>query len=104
MSPALWRVAHSYAEHLAATRTLTENPDLSAVVSRVCPSWTAIGENSAYVDGGSHRLMRAYMHSRPHRINILNRHYTEVGIATVRVRRHGTVRQWDVMDFGNHCR
>jgi uncharacterized protein YkwD len=43
------------------------------------------------------------MHSPPHRANILDKHYTVLGIATVSVTRNGVTTQWNVMDFANHC-
>jgi uncharacterized protein YkwD len=100
----LWKIAHRWAKHLAATGVLAHNPNLAKQITRVCPNWTAIGENVGVVYGTSvDTLFQAYMHSPEHRANILNRHYRQVGIATVKVTVNGQVQQWDVMDFGNHC-
>jgi uncharacterized protein YkwD len=98
------RVAHRWAAHLAATGYLEHNPNLVAEVTRACPNWTTIGENVG-VSGGHNatRLFSAYMHSPPHRANILDKHYTVLGIATVSVTRNGETTQWNVMDFANHC-
>ncbi len=100
----LHHVARLWARHLAATGVLEHNPALVADVSRVCPNWTALGENVG-VEGGSNagELFSAYMHSPPHRANILDSSYTVVGIATVTVTWHGQQTQWNVMDFANHC-
>jgi uncharacterized protein YkwD len=104
MNHRLWKVAHAWAKHLAATGVLEHNPKLAPDLGKACPDWTAIGENVGVVYGGSvNELFQAYMHSPPHRANILDKHYSQVGIATVKVTRNGQVEQWDVMDFGNHC-
>jgi uncharacterized protein YkwD len=104
MNPRLWRVAHAWAKHLAATGVLEHNPNLVPELGKACPKWTAIGENVGVVyDESLDQLFQAYMHSPPHRANILDKRYSEVGFATVKVTRNGQVQQWDVMDFANHC-
>jgi len=102
----LWRISHAYAEHLAATGQLVHNPNLESEVSRACPDWTSLGENIGVSTGGgsgAHQMFEAYMHSPPHRANLLDSSYRQVGIATVKVTRHGKVQKWNVMDFANHC-
>ena len=98
------RIAHRWAEHLASTGYLEHNPNLVAEVTRACPHWTTLGENVG-VSGGTDagRLFSAYMHSPPHRANILDKQYTVLGIATVSVTQNGETTQWNVMDFANHC-
>lgn len=104
MSHPLWRIAHAYAEHMARTGELIHNPALEREVTKVCPNWTALGENIGKHGGNDPRSMfKAYMHSAPHRANLLDGSYREVGVATVRVTRHHHVEQWNVMDFANHC-
>ncbi|MBV9485322.1 MAG: CAP domain-containing protein [Frankiaceae bacterium] len=104
MNHKLWVIAHAWAKHLAKTGTLAHNPRLSQRISKVCPHWTAIGENVGMVTGtDANTLFQAYMRSPEHRANILSRHYRQVGIATVKTTVNGQVVQWDVMDFGNHC-
>jgi uncharacterized protein YkwD len=104
MNHKLWKVAHAWAIHLAKTGVLAHNPNLTGQISKRCPAWTAIGENVGVVYGDSvDQLFQAYMNSPEHRANILDKHYRQVGIATVKVVRDGEVEQWDVMDFGNHC-
>lgn len=104
MNHRLWVVAHRYAKHLARTHQLVHNPKLEQQASKACPNWTDIGENIAETGGGhSLGLFSAYMHSAPHRANLLDTHYAEVGIASVRTTVNGVVEQWNVMDFGNHC-
>jgi uncharacterized protein YkwD len=104
MSRKLWTVAHGWAEHMARTGQLAHNPQLESEITTKCPDWTNIGENVGVVyDASGKQLFQAYMHSPVHRANILDDRYRQVGIATVRVVRHGRVEEWDVMDFGNHC-
>jgi hypothetical protein len=79
MSADLVRVAHAWAEHMASTGVLRHNPRLRAQV----PNWWVVGENVG--DGPDMAdLAQAFWNSPEHRANILNRHYTDVGISTVR--------------------
>jgi uncharacterized protein YkwD len=104
MNQKLHTIALAWAEHLAKTQHLKHNPRLASEVTKQCPRWTAIGENIGIAySRNPRRLFRAYMNSPDHRANILDKRYTQVGIATVEVHRHGQLRQYDVMDFGNHC-
>jgi uncharacterized protein YkwD len=104
MNHKLWKVAHKWAEHLAATGTLAHDPKLTKNVTKACPQWTDTGENVGMVYGETaDQLFQAYMADPPHRANILNKSYRQVGIATVKVERNGESQEWDVMDFANHC-
>jgi uncharacterized protein YkwD len=104
MNDKLWKVAHAWAQHMAHTGNLVHNPHLQGKLSRKCPQWSQIGENIAYAMNRSNkRMFRAYMHSPEHRANILNRHYHQVGIASVKVVRHHQVEEWNVMDFADRC-
>jgi uncharacterized protein YkwD len=104
MNTKLWKIAHAWAAHLAKTGVLEHNPKLVHDVGRSCPNWRSTGENVGVTYGTSvGQLFQAYMHSPPHRANILDKRYSEVGIATVQVVHNGLVEQWDVMDFGNRC-
>jgi uncharacterized protein YkwD len=104
MNDKLWVIAHAWAKHLSKVGTLSHNPNLAKRVTKVCPNWTSIGENVGTVTGGhATTLFQAYMHSPSHRANILDKRYTQVGIATVKTKVNGEVVEWDVMDFGNHC-
>ncbi|HTR71176.1 MAG TPA: CAP domain-containing protein [Mycobacteriales bacterium] len=104
MNHKLWKIAHAWAKHLSKTGTLEHNAALVQDVTAACPHWTAVGENVGVTYGeNEHHMFEAYMHSPPHRANILDKHYRQVGIATVRVVRHGQTEQWNVMDFGNRC-
>jgi hypothetical protein len=79
MSADLVRVAHSWALEMARTGVLRHNPRLRSQV----PNWWVVGENVG--DGPDMAdLARAFWHSPEHRANILNRHYSDVGISTVR--------------------
>lgn len=98
------RIARGWANHLASTGYLAHNPNLVAQITRACPHWTSLGENVG-VEGGTSpaQMFSAYMNSPPHRANILDAHYTILGIATVSVTQDGATTQWNVMDFANHC-
>ena len=104
MNNKLWKIAHAWAQHMARTGTLQHNPRLQTKISRKCPRWHHFGENVAYtLNRGNKRMFRAYMHSPGHRANILDHHFHQVGIATVKVVHHHDVKEWNVMDFADRC-
>lgn len=77
-------VAHGWAAHMAATGTLAHNPALSSAVT----GWHAVGENVG--DGPSITdLDAAFWASAPHRANILDPTYDDVGAGAVR--RNGVI-------------
>lgn len=101
----LYKIAHKWAEHMAATQNLEHNPN--AVVGKrliftKCPHSTMAAENVGWQGHTDARaLFKLYMHEPYHRANILQPKHRDVGIATVR---SGDGREWNVQDFGNHCR
>jgi uncharacterized protein YkwD len=71
-------VADAQARRMANRSVLYHNPHLASDVK----NWRWFGENVGY--GPSARAIhRAFMRSAPHKANILDRHYTEVGIGVV---------------------
>ena len=79
MSADLVRVAHAWALEMARTGVLRHNPRLRSQV----PNWWEVGENVG--DGPDMAdLAQAFWNSPEHRANILDRHYTDVGISVVR--------------------
>jgi len=72
-------VARRWAAHMAAHHQLAHNPSFT---SQVC-CWSHVGENVG-VGPSVSAIQRAFMASSPHRANILNSGYTQVGIGTAR--------------------
>jgi hypothetical protein len=71
-------VAQAHSAQMAATGTLYHTPDLATQVT----NWTALGENVG--EGPSvQSIADAFYASAPHRANILNTSYTQVGVGTV---------------------
>jgi uncharacterized protein YkwD len=71
-------VARAQAQRMATKSLLYHNPNLTTNVK----NWRWVGENVGYgPDAAS--VHSAFMHSAPHKANILDRDYTEVGIGTV---------------------
>ena len=72
-------VAAGWAAHMAATDYLAHNPRLGSEVG----NWQAVGEN---VGKGSSisEIGAAFWASAPHRANILDRSYDQVGVGAVR--------------------
>lgn len=90
LSADLTRVAQSWSARMAASRVLQHNPALTSQIG----NWQSIGENVG--DGPDLRdLADAFWASAEHRDNILDPHYTQVGIAAV-VANH---RIWITVDF-----
>ena len=75
---ALTRVARQQARRMADTETLYHNTNLTSDVR----NWRFVGENVGYGPDSS-TIHAAFMSSTPHRANILDRDYTQVGVGAV---------------------
>ncbi len=71
----LSRIALRHAQQMARSNSLHHNPGLTRQVT----NWNAVAENVG-VGGNVSTLHRAFMRSRSHRANILDRQYTEIGV------------------------
>lgn len=71
-------VARAQATRMADSGTLFHNPNLTTDVT----NWRWVGENVGYGPDAL-TVHVAFMQSAPHRANILDRDYTEVGIGAV---------------------
>jgi uncharacterized protein YkwD len=86
----LTSIAQGWADHMSQTGRLKHNPNLTRAVR----NWQAVGENVG--DGPTiDDLDKAFWASPPHRANILDRTYTDVGIGCIR--RDGRI--WITVDF-----
>lgn len=68
-------VARRWAQHMAATGLLQHNPSLATQVT----GWRYVGENVGYGPSDV-SIETAFMASPPHRANILDHDFTQVGI------------------------
>ena len=73
----LTAVAQGWANHLAAAAELSHNPALRTQVT----NWNVLGENVG-VAGDIPTVQAAFMASAPHKANILNTSYTQMGVAS----------------------
>lgn len=80
VSSALTGAAERWAATMARQNTLAHNPDLAGEVS----GWHYLGENVG-VGYSVSSLESAFWNSAEHRSNILDPHYTRVGVAVVDV-------------------
>lgn len=71
-------VAASWTQRMASSGTLAHNPSLASQVT----GYRYVGENVGYGPDAA-TIHRAFMDSASHRANILDRDYTEVGVAVV---------------------
>lgn len=74
-SPALTLVARRWAQSMARSNRLAHNPRVTSQVR----GWRYLGENVG-VGGTEPTLHSAFMHSAPHRANVLSTRYTYVGV------------------------
>jgi hypothetical protein len=72
-------VARNQARRMASSTRLYHNPRLTSEVR----NWRWVGENVGYGPDVA-AVHRAFMNSAPHRRNILDRDYTEIGVGVVR--------------------
>lgn len=89
-------VAQAWANHLAAANVLSHNGALRSQVS----NWTYLGENVGF-GADVPTVQQAFMNSPEHRSNILNSHYTLMGVgsATSTYPSCGCQVVWLVVDF-----
>ena len=90
VSSQLTSVAQGQANRMAAQQKLYHNPGLASQVT----SWKYVGENVGYGPDVS-TLFSAFMHSAPHKANILDHDFTQIGVGAVTV--NGTI--WVSMVF-----
>jgi uncharacterized protein YkwD len=97
--PGTTDVARHWSWKLARAQALSHNPALVPKLERHGSSqWTEIEENVGYGPVTSPDvLFEAYMHSAPHRANILGKHVSEVGIGVVQRGSYA----WNTVDFVN---
>jgi uncharacterized protein YkwD len=86
----LTSVARAWAQRMASSNTLKHNPNLTSQVK----GWRYVGENVG-VGGDVASLHRAFMDSAPHKANILDRDYTQIGVGVAM----GNGRMWVVEVF-----
>jgi hypothetical protein len=77
VSADLVRVAQSWSDEMARSGLLRHNPRLESDV----PNWWSVGENVG-MGPDMPDIEQAFWNSPDHRANILDAHYTDVGIAT----------------------
>jgi uncharacterized protein YkwD len=92
----LTAVAQAWANHLAAANALSHNGQLRVQVT----DWSVLGENVG-VAGDIPTVQAAFMASAPHKANILNTSYTQMGVASATSIYPGCGCQvlWVVIDF-----
>lgn len=70
-------VARRHAQRMAASGAIYHNPKLGSEVS----GWQAVGENVG-MGGSASSIHQAFMNSAPHRANIVDTDFTQVGMGT----------------------
>jgi uncharacterized protein YkwD len=80
VSADLVRVARGQANRMASQDLLYHNPNLTSEVK----NWRWVGENVGYGPDAI-TVVVAFMQSAPHKANILDRDYTQVGVGAVTV-------------------
>jgi uncharacterized protein YkwD len=80
VSADLVRVARGQAARMASQNLLYHNPNLTTEVT----NWRWVGENVGYGPDAL-TVVVAFMESAPHKANILDRDYTQVGVGAVTV-------------------
>ena len=80
VSSQLTSVALGQAQRMAAQKRLYHNPSLATQVT----GWKYVGENVGYGPDVS-TLFQAFMNSTPHRDNILDHDFTQIGVGAVTV-------------------
>ena len=80
LDPEASKVAKVHTKHMARSNTLEHST--TRQLTRRVTNWQSLGENVG-VGGDVRSLHKAFMDSEPHRANVLNRGFTNVGLGTV---------------------
>ncbi len=92
-SAALNRAALNQAGYMARAGRMTHTGSGGTTVGTRVPQagyrWSMVGENVAFGQRNSARVVAAWMASPPHAANILNSRYTQIGVGVVS--RHGVL-------------
>lgn len=94
-NPQIDAVAAAWAEHLAATGTFQHNPDF---FRQIPPGWRTAGENIAMNSYDPVALATQWENSPPHRANLVNPAFNQIGIGVVE---HGGL-YYGVQVFGGY--
>lgn len=87
MNPKLMEAARKHAANMAAQEKLEHVLDEKSPADRAEAAgyeWTTIGENIAQGPETPKKVVAGWMDSPPHRGNILNDEYTEIGVAVAK--------------------
>jgi uncharacterized protein YkwD len=87
MNPKLMEAARKHAANMAAQEKLEHELDCKTPADRAEAAgyeWSAIGENIAQGQETPKKVVAGWMDSPPHRGNILNSEYTEIGVAVAK--------------------
>lgn len=82
-NPELMSLARSYAKRLAQQNVLTHKlngEDFSKRIKKSGYSYRLVGENLAAGQYSPYEVVKAWLGSKPHRHNLLNSKFTEIGI------------------------
>jgi len=82
-NPALMALARNYAKRLAENNVLTHElngEDFSKRIKKSGYSYRLVGENLAAGQYSPSEVVKAWLGSKPHRHNLLNSKFTEIGI------------------------
>jgi len=97
--------AQEHAETLASygiyTHTAPGGPNLGARARSSGYAWAALAENLMERETTAEAVMNAWLHSPPHRRNLLDPRYTEMGVGIALVREQQGYRVVWVQDFGS---
>jgi hypothetical protein len=86
-NPQLAAAAHEHSEQMAKMQVLghtIDNKSLSDRVKEIGYKYLSIGENVAANQPTPEAVVDSWMKSPGHRANILNKHYTEIGVGIAR--------------------
>jgi uncharacterized protein YkwD len=104
ISSQLQPAAASWAQHLADTGLLANNPRLRQTMNAACPGWRYIGEAVGVAgESSADDLFHAYMRDADQRHTLLTRRVHAVGIATVATQEDGSTVNWNAIELANRC-
>lgn len=97
-------VAYHWAQHVASTGEVTDDPHFGRTMTNACPGWRHVGEGAGSIGRGTaDQLFASYMRDVTQRRTLLSRKFRVVGVSTVVTEEDGSPTFWNAIELADRC-